>query len=141
MKNIKLFEDLFGSHNEIFIADIKHDKVDVTLRNTTDRLRGGTPSQGLIHWEIPIAIKTRGVSIGPSATITSMELYIEMEDPETEDVGEETIIVDDNQINPEQFKTTIHKSPFVLTSVTIDMKGSEKPEDWEIDLEIGSTES
>lgn len=138
---IQLFENFEQRDANIFLADIKKDKISFSLYQEPGSLKHSFVYKGEIQWQLSVFFKSWGIEIDETAIIKSMNFTVELED-ENGDYYEKEIEVPEGILKPEQFKTTFmnfDNRQISLLTVDITMRHSEDPEDWEIELGVGNT--
>ena len=132
---------LFEQYNDkIFTANIAKDKIPVYIYQAPTPYRHSDVELGTIYWELPINITDRGIEIAETAIISHMDFVLEIENEEGPDSFSKRIQVNKGTFKPQQFKTTFNYFPLTLKEVEINMRHSTEPEDWKIELTIGTKE-
>lgn len=113
-------------------------EVYVELYKEPLEIKGANVIGGSVQWSMDIERTKWGYEISQEgASIKSLTMTIEMEDPVTGDYKETTAEFSEEQFNPELIRTEIHEFPLELNTIEITMNGSSNPKNWNITLNIG----
>lgn len=148
MRRIKTFDNISESasgtpiYTSRFSSYKKYDKpTQIDTYDEPKSLYGMTVTDGKVEWTLQIQHFESGIEIGSEgARIKSLTLHIEKEDEYTGDMEEDTITLEEEDINHELLEYEINKFPLDLDSIEINMNKSEDPKLWKFTMKIGRLE-
>jgi len=112
--------------------------VSVDIYNSPDQWQSPYVLGGILEWTLDISYRDSGIEVG-SAYLKSLGLLLEVEDPQTGEIGDEfEIELGPDDISWENTSSTIGKPDWYLNAIEIDMQNSPDPQNWKYSLDIGN---
>lgn len=133
--NIKLFEN-FGESPE-FTQKISNEDVHLSLYSEPYPLKGGYVVAGSVSWKCDMQYRKWGIEMG-TIELTKLSFILELEDEEKDETYNKEVVVPAETLRDYQrFKSEVKGFPLQITSLDINMRHSEDPEDWKYEIILG----
>lgn len=135
---IKLFEN-FDQPQEFFQKFTRNDEtVNFQLWKEPNSMRDNYGIEGTFTWQCSLKYNKWGIDID-SIVLTSLSLTVELEDEDNEDmsIDKKIELTKEDLQDASKYKIVVEGFPLTITSLEVNMRHSEDPEDWKYEITLG----